>query len=125
MDRQQRTGLDIGLIAHRWFPDVGGVQSHMRDLARELRSRGHRVHALCLDMGEGLEPFSHKTDAGGVRLVEEELAESLSFVGIDELGMRYFQRIRRIARRLRDDASGASRGRASVFGLAGEAKPTC
>ena len=45
MDRQQRTGLDIGLIAHGWFPDVGGVQSHMRDLARELRSRGHRVHA--------------------------------------------------------------------------------
>ena len=62
MDRQQRTGLEIGLIAHGWFPDVGGVQSHMRDLARELRSRGHRVHALCLDTQEGLEPFSHEID---------------------------------------------------------------
>ncbi len=62
MDRQHRTGLDIGLIAHGWFPDVGGVQSHMRDLARELRSRGHRVHALCIDTSEGLEPFSSKTE---------------------------------------------------------------
>lgn len=63
MESEERTGLDIGLIAHGWFPDVGGVQSHMRDLARELRSRGHRVHALCLDMREGREPFTHETES--------------------------------------------------------------
>jgi len=62
MDRHHRTGLDIGFIAHGWFPDVGGVQSHMRDLARELRSRGHRLHALCLDTKEGFEPFSSRSE---------------------------------------------------------------
>lgn len=52
------SGLTVGLVGLGWYPDVGGVESHTRDLARELFLRGHRVRALALDMGEGLEPYS-------------------------------------------------------------------
>lgn len=45
--------LDIGMIVQGWFPDAGGIESHTRDLARELNRRGHRVHALALD-GSGV-----------------------------------------------------------------------
>jgi len=51
-------GLDVSFLCHGWFPDVGGVESHSRDLARELLKRGHRVTALCLDYTEGREPYS-------------------------------------------------------------------
>jgi glycosyltransferase involved in cell wall biosynthesis len=53
--------LDVGLLCHGWHPDVGGVESHARDLARELGELGHRVHVLCLDTGEGREPYSVST----------------------------------------------------------------
>jgi len=52
------TGLDVSILCHGWFPDVGGVESQTRDLAHELRQRGHRVSALCLDYTEGREPYS-------------------------------------------------------------------
>ena len=54
-------GLDVGLVGLGWYPDVGGVESHTRDLARELGARGHRLHALALDTREGLEPYSVAT----------------------------------------------------------------
>jgi glycosyltransferase involved in cell wall biosynthesis len=50
--------LALAFVGQGWFPDAGGVESHTRDLARELRSRGHRVRALCLDRSEGLEPYT-------------------------------------------------------------------
>ena len=50
-------GLDIALLCHGWYPDVGGVESHTRDLAQELIRRGHRVRALCLDYSER-EPYT-------------------------------------------------------------------
>jgi glycosyltransferase involved in cell wall biosynthesis len=53
-------GLDVALLCHGWYPDVGGVESHTRDLARELGRRGHRVRALCLDYSER-EPYSITT----------------------------------------------------------------
>src|SRR5262249_32491571 len=46
-----------------WHPDIGGVESHTRDLARELGARGHRIAALALDGSEGLEPYSVATRA--------------------------------------------------------------
>ncbi len=49
--------LSIGFLGQGWYPDVGGVESHTRDLSRELRSRGHRLSALVLDHGER-EPFT-------------------------------------------------------------------
>lgn len=53
-------GLDIVFLCHGWYPDVGGVESHTRDLARELGQRGHRVRALALDYSER-EPYSIST----------------------------------------------------------------
>ena len=50
-------GLNVGLIAMGWPPDVGGVPSHTADLARELIARGHQVYVLCLDTRGELEPF--------------------------------------------------------------------
>ena len=60
MLKDSEPGLDIALICHGWYPDVGGVESHTRDLARELTSRGHRVRAICMDYGER-EAFSLST----------------------------------------------------------------
>ena len=58
--RKKEPGLDIAFVCHGWYPDVGGVESHTRDLARELSRRGHRVRALCLDYSER-EPYSVST----------------------------------------------------------------
>ena len=55
------TRLHIAFVGQGWFPDAGGVESHTRDLARELGKRGHRVRALCLDTREGLEPWTTAT----------------------------------------------------------------
>lgn len=54
-------GLTVGFVGLGWYPDVGGVESHTRDLARELAGRGHRLRALALDTTEGLEPYSVAT----------------------------------------------------------------
>ncbi len=63
----QRTGLDVGFLCAGWAPDVGGVESHAQDLARELMERGHRVHVLCLDRSGADEPFTTRTgDVEGV-----------------------------------------------------------
>ena len=51
-------GLSVGIVAHGWFPDVGGVESHTRDLARELATRGHTIAALAMDLGSQAEPYS-------------------------------------------------------------------
>jgi glycosyltransferase involved in cell wall biosynthesis len=66
---QGARGLRLGFVGQGWFPDIGGVESHTRDLARELGARGHRVCALALDGAEGLEPYSSTTRAvDGVRV---------------------------------------------------------
>ena len=51
-------GLRIGFLTNGWEPDLGGVVSHTRDLARRFSERGHRVHALCLDTSGRFEPFT-------------------------------------------------------------------
>lgn len=58
----QGAGLDLGFICQGWAPDLGGVESHAQDLARELATRGHRVHVLCLDGREGLQPYSTRDE---------------------------------------------------------------
>jgi glycosyltransferase involved in cell wall biosynthesis len=60
--------LDVGLLCQGWFPDAGGVETHTRDLARELLARGHRVHVLCLDYSAGREPYA--THVGQVEGVD-------------------------------------------------------
>ncbi|QDU66772.1 glycosyltransferase [Engelhardtia mirabilis] len=62
-------GLNIGLIAMGWPPDVGGVPSHTADLAREFIARGHQVYVLCLDTRGELEPLStFDSDVDGVEV---------------------------------------------------------
>lgn len=56
------SALDVGLLCHGWFPDAGGVESHTRDLARELQARGHRVVALCLDYDPEREPYTTREE---------------------------------------------------------------
>lgn len=61
-DEVEGTGLDVGFLLHGWPPaSLGGVECHAQDLARELAARGHRVHVLCLDTREGLEPWAVET----------------------------------------------------------------
>ncbi len=63
------TGLDVGFVCAGWPPDVGGIESHAQDLARELAARGHRVHVLCMDGAEGLDPYTTRTrDVDGVQV---------------------------------------------------------
>ena len=54
-------GLALGFVGQGWYPDVGGVESHTRDLARELGRRAHRVAAFALDTGAGLAPYTTRT----------------------------------------------------------------
>lgn len=62
-------GMDVGFLCHGWYPDPGGVESHTRDLARELAARGHRVHVLCLDYDPAREPYSVRDEeVEGVRI---------------------------------------------------------
>lgn len=58
-------GLDVAFLCHGWSPDVGGVETHTEDLARELATRGHRVHVLCLDTTEGRDPYTTRTEEKG------------------------------------------------------------
>jgi len=61
--------LAIGFVGMGWVPDVGGVESHTHELARELVRRGHRVAAFALDFGAELEPYSTRTNEHeGVRV---------------------------------------------------------
>jgi glycosyltransferase involved in cell wall biosynthesis len=52
-----RPALELGFLCQGWYPDAGGVESHTRDLTRELARRGHRIHVLCLDYSGGAEPY--------------------------------------------------------------------
>ena len=65
----KKTGLDVGFLCAGWPPDIGGVESHAQDLARALRTRGHRVHVFCLDTSSEYEPFTtHSSVIDGVEV---------------------------------------------------------
>lgn len=62
-------GLAIGFVSQGFWPDAGGIEVHLRDLARGLAQRGHSVQVLCLDRASrgqtyGCEDF----ELGGVRV---------------------------------------------------------
>ena len=51
--------LGIGFVSQGFWPDAGGIEAHLWDLARGLAQRGHRVHVLCLDRsGDRWVPYS-------------------------------------------------------------------
>jgi glycosyltransferase involved in cell wall biosynthesis len=41
----------VALIADWYLPRIGGLELHLRDLARELNARGHEAHIICSTPG--------------------------------------------------------------------------
>lgn len=50
----------VALIADWYLPRIGGLELHMRDLARELNARGHEAHVICATRG--------KDEADGIKV---------------------------------------------------------
>lgn len=55
----------VGMVTARWWPQVGGIETHARQLARWLVGRGVRVEVLCLDDGGELEAFAEVDSQDG------------------------------------------------------------
>jgi glycosyltransferase involved in cell wall biosynthesis len=52
-----RNALSVGFLSQGTWPGAGGIEVHLRDLARGLQARGHRVQALCLDRESDGAPY--------------------------------------------------------------------
>ena len=48
--------MRILMVTPRYLPEVGGVETHVRETARRLAARGEDVSVLCTDLGLGLAP---------------------------------------------------------------------
>lgn len=46
--------MKVALISSSFAPDVGGVETHVRNVAGELAARGHQVEVWTADRGHGL-----------------------------------------------------------------------
>lgn len=71
-DTPHADGLDLGFVSMGYAPDVGGIETHTAEVARELLARGHRVHVLCIDPGSDAPFLSVRdeiVDGVGVRRV--------------------------------------------------------
>ncbi len=55
------TRYKVALISDWYLPRVGGLELHIRDLARELVARGHEAHVICSTPGTA-------EDSGGVKV---------------------------------------------------------
>ncbi len=44
---QPRKKYKVALVSEMYLPRIGGLELHVRDLARELSRRGHDVHVVC------------------------------------------------------------------------------
>ncbi len=68
-ERARDEGLDIGFVSMGFAPDVGGIETHLAQLAREFLGRGHRVHVLCIDARSENPPYSSRDEiCAGVRV---------------------------------------------------------
>ena len=47
-------GRRVALVTSSYHPHLGGVESHVRNVARELRGRGTEVEVWTVDRGEHL-----------------------------------------------------------------------
>ncbi len=45
--------MKIGIVCDWYLPRIGGLELHLRDLARELVRHGHEVHLVCVTPDEG------------------------------------------------------------------------
>ncbi len=64
-ERARDEGLDIGFVSMGFAPDLGGIETHLLQLAQEFTARGHRVHVLCLDSRRGRAPYSFEDQLHG------------------------------------------------------------
>src|SRR5690606_12002229 len=46
--------MRIALVSSSYHPHFGGVEEHVRHVARELQERGHAVEVWTVDRGDGL-----------------------------------------------------------------------
>jgi len=68
-ERAREQGLDIGLLAMGFPPDVGGIETQLGQIAAQFLARGHRVHVLCLDTHSTRAPYSASDElVNGVRV---------------------------------------------------------
>ncbi|HEY1586318.1 MAG TPA: glycosyltransferase, partial [Polyangia bacterium] len=45
-------GYKIAIVSDWYLPRIGGLELHLRDLARELNARGHEAHVITATPGE-------------------------------------------------------------------------
>jgi glycosyltransferase involved in cell wall biosynthesis len=57
------SALSVGFVSQGFWPAAGGIEVHLRDLARGLRARGHRVQVLCLDRESEGAPYGVESAA--------------------------------------------------------------
>ncbi len=68
-ERARDEGLDIGFVSLGFAPDVGGIETHLAQLAHEFLARGHRVHVLCIDSNSKTPPYTSRDELlAGVRV---------------------------------------------------------
>src|SRR3990170_8482583 len=41
--------IKIGMVCHRYYPDIGGVETHVREISERLVQRGFDVDVICTD----------------------------------------------------------------------------
>ncbi len=46
--------LKVALVSEMYLPRIGGLELHVRDLARELNARGHEAHVICNTPGPSM-----------------------------------------------------------------------
>jgi glycosyltransferase involved in cell wall biosynthesis len=57
--------MKIAIHAIYYHPEVGGMESHIKDLAEEFTERGHEVHIVC---GRSLPGLAREETIGGVKV---------------------------------------------------------
>lgn len=57
--------MKIAIHAIYYHPEVGGMESHIKDIAEEFVARGHRVHIVC---GSSLPGLAPEEEIGGVQV---------------------------------------------------------
>lgn len=57
--------IKIAMVCHRYYPDIGGVETHVREISERLVQRGFDIEVICTDP-TGKYPF--KDNYNGVKI---------------------------------------------------------
>lgn len=55
----------IAMVCHRYYPDIGGVETHVREISERLVRRGFDVEAICTDPAG---KYPHQDSHNGVKI---------------------------------------------------------